>query len=87
MAVSVQEDVNVAMTMWPNPAAEHLTVRAGRTIDRVDLVGVDGRVVVSARGENVDATSLHVGDLPSGVYVIRVYVGGQAVERPITIIH
>jgi hypothetical protein len=87
MAVSVEDDMNVAMTMWPNPAAEHLTVRAARSIDRVDLVGIDGRIMVSTRGEGAEAASLSVGDLESGVYVVRVYIGGQAVERPITIIH
>ena len=57
----------------PSLAAEHIFVEVGnRAIDRYEVVGLDGRVVISQAGAAGRMARIGVATLPKGNYLVRV---------------
>lgn len=64
-----------ALVLYPNPGSDHFTISAqgDRTIDGVEVMAADGRVVLRSTafsaGGHVD---LYVSELASGTYLVRI---------------
>jgi plastocyanin len=73
-ANSVQEGVAEApLVLSPSLAADHIYVEVGnRTIARYEVVGLDGRVVISQAGATGRMARITVAALPKGNYLVRV---------------
>jgi hypothetical protein len=56
---------------YPNPANSDFVIESGSNIDRVDVIDVTGRVVMSLKGES-SVLVLHVAELANGVYHVKV---------------
>jgi beta-glucanase (GH16 family) len=61
------------LQLFPNPAREtvHISLPEGRTIREVRITDLNGRMVQRQTYEQANVL-LHLGDLPNGVYLIRV---------------
>jgi hypothetical protein len=68
---SVAEEQLISFELSPNPAQESFQIVSQSNIERVLLLDMSGRVI-----KEFDASSSYaIQDLPSGVYVVRVYAG------------
>lgn len=71
------ENVQVAegLSIFPNPASTHITVRSVTRTDKVELYNLLGQKVQEKRIENNIAT-LDITELPDGVYFVNVFNNG-----------
>ncbi len=69
------------VTLTPNPAAERVTVSA-EGMQSVELLGVDGTVIMRREGLMQDEYTLDLKGLAAGVYMVRVSTAkGTATRR------
>ncbi len=72
--VSIEEvSSNLAVSIFPNPAKEYIIIEAlGEANFTATLYDLNGRVVVSAKSQNANRTSLKLSSLAQGVYVLNI---------------
>ena len=81
LCLRLVESGNVYVTLTPNPAAERVTVLA-EGIQSVELLGVDGTVIMRREGLMQDEYILDLKGLAAGVYMVRVSTAkGTATRR------
>lgn len=74
-----------AASLSPNPCHDLLTVQLhGTTISRVDLYGIDGRLLRSQKNQDLNKMELDVQGLQPGVYIARIYYPGGSVSRKVS---
>lgn len=81
------DDVNLstAISLYPNPAHENLTIDAGdENIDRVEMLDVLGQVVVNQE-PNSTKTVITTDNLSQGVYFVRVYINDEVITKRIEV--
>lgn len=63
-------DPSLTISIYPNPASDYLKISASKTVESVDILSLDGRMVRS----NISPTLDHIdtSDLIPGVYFLRV---------------
>ncbi|PAP78157.1 endonuclease [Rubrivirga marina] len=78
----------LAVALYPNPSVGRVTIEADGArelrAEVVDLLGRRVRVVRAAPG--ADRLALDLGDVPAGVYVVRVVAGGATATRRVTVV-
>lgn len=85
MSIGAAEDAGIGnvetenVRIYPNPASELLIANGDKFILKVELVSLGGQIVASAEG-NV----LNVSEIPSGMYVAKIYTqNGYGVKQVI----
>ncbi|MDR6806347.1 hypothetical protein J2Y45_003539 [Dyadobacter sp. BE34] len=69
--VSVRVNGNETVRVFPNPAADLITVESAQALNRIDIFNSAGKLVQSAQtGEK--AVRLNIANLPKGLYVVSV---------------
>lgn len=74
---------NLAISIYPNPFSEHITVKANSPIKMCIVYDISGRIV---ENHEAHATQLHLslGHLQKGVYVMRLELeSGKVLERKV----
>jgi hypothetical protein len=56
--------------IWPSPTPDVLHVVTVRAVQRISVLDLQGRVVLSASPNGRAATTLHLDDLSPGVYLV-----------------
>ncbi len=79
---AIDELTLTGVTVSPNPASEYVVASAPAYITAVELI--DARGVTVARNK---ANYINVSNVPSGVYVMRVYVGGLVSAHKVIVNH
>ena len=59
--------------VFPNPASEKLTIKAGKYIDHALLLDITGNTVLSKQNINQQITRLDVSSVNSGMYILQLY--------------
>lgn len=75
---SVDEAKASDVLVFPNPASEVLFVKGLRAGAMLDIHAADGRLVKSFALTGEQSQSLHIGDLPAGMYLVR--TGGEPTQ-------
>lgn len=90
MAQTVQEDtgvikqsvespaLNEALTIYPNPVQSYLTVHSKIPLTRVEIYSLLGQRV---RLVESGYASIYLGDLNSGIYMIKIYANDLSVTK------
>ena len=76
IVTGISEEQGTRMSVHPNPFTDRALIRCNELIDtgtRVDLVDVHGRVVRSTQGNGTHQLFIERGDLPGGIYVVRLW--------------
>lgn len=72
---STEEELNLSLNTFPNPSTEIFTIQ-GLNLDReynIQVIDLNGKVVLTESGINgVDMTTIQVGVLANGTYLINV---------------
>ncbi|GAB5553541.1 MAG: hypothetical protein Sapg2KO_31320 [Saprospiraceae bacterium] len=73
-------DLKAGMLVYPNPSTEmvHIENRFGVPIDALQILTTNGQVM-TPRYEGI--TELNVSELPEGLYLIRVEIGGYVIHQ------
>jgi hypothetical protein len=63
--------------VYPNPATDHVTVNYSSSVENtiVQVIGLDGKLIMEQKAQNTGQTTLQVGELKRGIYFIRVSDG------------
>jgi hypothetical protein len=69
--VGIAELTALISRVYPNPAADQITVEAKREIDLIELFSQSGRRVMTAGGLHTQAVRLQISQLPAGVYLLK----------------
>ncbi|MBK8228275.1 MAG: SprB repeat-containing protein [Flavobacteriales bacterium] len=69
-----------ALQLAPVPVSDQLRVAANRTIDAVQIIGMDGREELRIPAQ-ASSASLHVGSLASGAYLLIAYMADGTILR------
>lgn len=62
----------ITVDIYPNPTADMATVEANGIIRHIEILNMMGQQVYSARNINESNTTLNVGQLPKGIYMVRI---------------
>lgn len=72
MSVSDQEQLNISV--YPNPVANVLNISSHKTIDAVQIYSLEGKLLINAQQ---DLNKINVSTLPKGTYILTVHTGKQ----------
>ncbi|WP_158648429.1 T9SS type A sorting domain-containing protein, partial [Candidatus Symbiothrix dinenymphae] len=67
-----------SLQIYPNPAKDELNIRTEQPVERVEIVDIAGRIVLST-----NTNIINVSHLPKGVYLVRIAIAGQSITRRI----
>ena len=67
----MEDNIAVELSVFPNPANDIINIVSSETISEIEIVNVMGQVVRRLE-VNTDNAVCNVGDLTSGVYVVRI---------------
>ncbi|MDE6494525.1 MAG: T9SS type A sorting domain-containing protein [Bacteroidales bacterium] len=71
--MAVQPSQKAELKLSPNPASETVTISAaGCSLQRVEILNANGRVLYAAALNNPDSFRYNVAWMPSGIYLVRV---------------
>ncbi|MCQ2218522.1 MAG: glycosyl hydrolase family 8 [Paludibacteraceae bacterium] len=72
-------NVSGGIGIAPNPAKDYFVIVSNEEIGAVELIGIDGRVIVSDHSGN---QRFETSDIPAGAYIVRVALAnGKGVEH------
>jgi len=76
----VATDEGIDVRVFPNPASQRISVafNQGELIQEViiELLNMQGQLVQSLESTNGELTNLNIGNIPNGMYLLRVQLGG-----------
>lgn len=84
LSVGIRETQNVAVQVFPNPAANTIYIRAERPLSAILLTDITGRQVLSLIPTNAKL-DVDVNSLPSGLYNLCLQMDDKVVNRKISI--
>ncbi|HTL80826.1 MAG TPA: YCF48-related protein [Bacteroidia bacterium] len=61
-------ELNVNVSMWPNPASDELHFVSAQKIEKVEMVNVLGEVILSVERVN---SNVNVKGIPEGIYLVK----------------
>lgn len=73
-----EHEVN-QFTVYPVPASEMLHIKGEAKIERIELMDLRNKLVLKAT--DLTGKQIDISDLPSGVYLLRVYTGAGTYEN------
>ncbi|MDR0835542.1 MAG: T9SS type A sorting domain-containing protein, partial [Tannerella sp.] len=75
------------INIFPNPVENELFIRSEQQIEKVVILDISGRVVVSTGLTTVGVTehsqSINVSHLPKGLYFVKIFAGNQSITNKI----
>lgn len=66
----IGEELMPVISLFPNPTSGMLTVRSDRQIDRIIITDLSGRMLYNLQKLNTRECTLHLENLPAGVYIL-----------------
>ena len=79
-----QENDNIELKIYPNPATDIININADRNIDNITILNSIGQVVLNNHA-NASQVQLYVDGYKSGIYFIRIETGTTTTTRKVMI--
>lgn len=77
---------SIATKVYPNPTNGNLTIETTNTIEKIEILDINGKLVVSENNVNTNNITMNVGSLTNGVYVLRAkLVSGEVANSRIVL--
>ena len=81
LTIGIDEAARVQARLFPNPAGERFTLEANQSIERIQVFGMDGRLLIDEQRVGMRHT-VSVELLPAGSYlVVATFANGVVVKR------
>ena len=68
--VGMDEQAEMTLTVWPNPATDHINISYAGTIAAIRIMNGNGQLVLSSTGDN--SQSINTDNLEPGLYFIQI---------------
>lgn len=81
--LSMDENLISDLEIYPNPVNDILHFKTTKQIENVDVLGVDGRIYKKIKWNSNLNNQLNLSDLPSGVYILRIWIDGKTLTRKV----
>jgi len=82
---SVENAKTRNLKIFPNPASDRVNVKSAVPVIRIILLDIAGRQLIEIPDLNNYETRISVEDLPSGLYVVKIFTINSAVTRLLSI--
>ena len=82
--LGVEEAKDLTFSMYPNPAADFITVSSESVISEIKIVDLAGKVVLETK-PNTTVKMISVSSLPSGVYLVELKSGKSVTTEKLII--
>lgn len=69
------ENTHIDFTIYPNPTSENLTVKSALNILQLQIMSIDGRLLLTTKSKTVDVSSLTAGN-----YILQINFEGQKTQ-------
>ena len=66
-----------SVSVYPNPARDHITVKSGKPINRLQLFNNGGELLFD-KEYNHTLVRISIGSYPEGVYFLKIYGDSEA---------
>jgi len=63
---------NVAARVYPNPSNGLITVESAHSIEKIEVIDLNGKVIMTENNVNTNNITMNVGSLANSVYLLRV---------------
>lgn len=73
--ISKTTDVNKVLHIGPNPTFDNVSIQTEKRIDRVEIVDISGKVILSEGSELIELPD------PPGLYILRFSIDGMATQK------
>lgn len=80
--LSLEESVDSNLEIYPNPVKDKLHIKWNTNIQKIDVLGADGRLYSKIKW-NSNSDTINLSHLPKGVYVLRIWTDNEVVTRKI----
>jgi photosystem II stability/assembly factor-like uncharacterized protein len=75
-----------ALTVYPNPANENVTIQTHKTASLMELTDMRGRVITTITPATT-STTINTAQLAEGIYLIRVHYGDVVTTEKLSVTH
>jgi hypothetical protein len=69
--VSVEDQENVELNIWPNPVSDKLFVQSSQLISQIDVYNITGNLILNTLPES-NSSSIDLSMLNQGLYIIKI---------------
>lgn len=77
---SIYEVDLLNVSIYPNPATETINLESAYAIDYSEIIDLSGKTILKTNESNIDVRLID-----KGVYIIKIYIGGTIVNKPLHI--
>ncbi len=78
ISTGIEETIKSNLKIYPNPVKDNLSVDSDLPIDKIQIIGITGIVLVNKEGYGVNKTDIPLTNLSRGTYIVRVvYKNGK----------
>lgn len=83
--VTEMPSTNSDAIVFPNPATTDLNITSTETIDAVEILDLEGKIIIKHPEISRDVNRIDVQDLAPGVYIVKMYSKGKVASKRIEI--
>lgn len=73
LITALADDLNKAITLYPNPSKEKVWLKAAFEINRIDIYNVIGQIQPALWQKRGDEIEIEIGNLSQGVYLLHIH--------------
>jgi hypothetical protein len=72
VSVGIEEEANIPVTMYPNPASESFYLNHVRSNSTISIIDITGKEVITKLLSGYDSTiMINTNDMPAGIYILK----------------
>jgi len=68
-----------ALTLWPNPATDRLTMRSDQSMETIEILNLHGQRIETIPAQGLTSIQLSTANLPSGHYLVKCTLAGGGI--------
>ena len=76
-AIGVNEIESNSCQLFPNPSTEFVNIESGSEFDKIEIVDLQGRILVSQKVAETSNFQLNISKLKSANYIVRLFNGQE----------
>jgi ELWxxDGT repeat protein len=80
-----QRSNQIDVRLFPNPCTNELSIRANKTLERIEIIALDGRLVLEKSLHNFQQNTKMELDVNPGVYVVTIYTASETISKKLIV--
>jgi hypothetical protein len=79
-SVGVNEIESNLCQLFPNPSTEFVNIESGSEFDKIEVLDLQGRILVSQKASKTSSFQLNISKLKSANYIVRLFNGQEVLN-------